>query len=86
MSQLQGMELPELWPVLLRHDVDVIGCCFVAEKSCPDYWVWSYKRSGLCYNVMMLTSSVVVLLQRSHVTTTGYGATRALACVLTSWC
>ena len=79
MSPLLGMELQDLWPVLLRQNVDVISCCFVAEGSSPHYWVWSYKTSGLCYYVMMLTSSVVVLLQRSHVPTTGYGATRALA-------
>ena len=84
MSRLLGMELQELWPVFLRHDVDVISSCFVAEESCPDYWVWSYKSSGLSYYVMMLTSSAVIFLQGSQVPTTGYGATRALACVITS--
>ena len=84
MSPQLGMELQDLWPVLLRHDVDVISSCFVAEESCPHYWVWSYKTSGLCYYVMMLTSSVAVLLQRDQVPTTGYGATRPLACVITS--
>ena len=73
------MERPELWPALLRHDVDVISSCLVSEELCPENWVSSYKSHGLCYYVMMLTSSVVVLLQRSHVPTTGYGATRALA-------
>ena len=76
--------IQELCPVLLRQDVDVISSCLVSEESCPDYWVWSYKSSGLRYYVMMLTSSVVVLFQRSYVPITGSRATRALACVSTS--
>ena len=84
MSRLLGMELQELWPALLRHDVDVISSCLVSEELCPYYWVSSFKSSGLCLYVMMLTSSVVVLLQRSYVPITGSRASRALACVSTS--
>ena len=84
MSLLLGLELQELWPLSLRHDVNVISSCFVAEELCPDYWLSSYKSSDLCYYVMMLTLSVVVIFQRSHVPITGSRASRALACVSTS--
>ena len=84
MSRLLGMELQKLWPELLRHDVDVISSYLFAGESGPDYWVWSDQSSGLRYYVMMLTLSVVVIFQRSHVPITGSRASRALACVSTS--